>query len=478
MSLTRKLALNSAVQIAGKVVSTGFGLLVIGMLTRSLGPAAFGRYAVALAFLQVFGVLVDLGLYIVLLQKLSADEANAESWASTAFTLRLITATGFLVLAPLIALLTHYPGDVKQAIAIATISTFAVTVNQVLVGIFQKALQMHRVAIAELAGRIVLLVSTYFVIHSHPTVPWVMVTVAAGSVVNLLLSFILSRGIVRIRLQLDREKVRTIFHEGWPVALSIAFNLVYFKADTLILARTRPDADVGLYASAYKVLEVLTTFPAMFAGLLTPLLASAHAAQDAPRFQRVLQRAVDTIGLVAIPLAVGTGFVAVQVMRLVGGSAYSAAAPALTILMVATACIFFGNLFANAVVAVGAQRRMLWAYAIVAVGSLTGYLIAIPRAGIQGAAWMTLVSELAITLTGIILILRVTTATLQWSRLTRTLIACIPMVLLLALTPTLSLFPRLLLGVAAYVVGLFLTGTFPTAIVRELFTRQAYARRD
>ena len=478
MSLTRKIALNSAIQIAGKVVSTGFGLLVIGMLTRSLGPAAFGRYAVALAFLQVFGVLVDLGLYIVLLQKLSADEANAEGWASTAFTLRLITATGFLVLAPLVALLTHYPGDVKQAIAIATISTFAVTVNQVLVGIFQKALQMHRVAIAELAGRIVLLVSTYLVIHSHPTVPWVMVTVAAGSVANVLLSFILSRGIIRIRLRLDREKVRIIFREGWPVALSIAFNLVYFKADTLILARTRPDADVGLYASAYKVLEVLTTFPAMFAGLLTPLLASAHAAQDKPRFQQVLQRAVDTIGLLAIPLAVGTGFVAIQVMRLVGGSAYVAAAPALTILMVATSCIFFGNLFANAVVAVGAQRRMLWAYAIVAVGSLTGYLIAIPRAGIQGAAWMTLASELAIALTGIILILRVTQAKLQWSRLARTLLACVPMVIILYLTPSLSLFPRLLLGAAGYIVGLFLTGTFPTAIVRELFTRQEYANRN
>lgn len=478
MSLTKKLAWNSAVQIAGKVVSTGFGLLVIGMLTRSLGPSAFGRYAVALAFLQVFGVLVDLGLYIVLLQKLSADEANAEGWASTAFTLRLITATGFLVLAPIIALFTHYSGDVKQAIAIATISTFAVTVNQVLVGIFQKALQMHRVAIAELAGRVVLLVSTWFILQSHPTVPWVMGTVAAASVVNVLLSFALSRGIVRIRLHLDRDKVRTIFREGWPVALSIAFNLVYFKADTLILARTRPEADVGLYASAYKVLEVLTTFPAMFAGLLTPLLASAHAVQDKLRFQQVLQRAVDTIGLLALPLAVGTGFVAIQVMQLVGGSAYVAAAPALTILMVATACIFFGNLFANAVVAVGAQRRMLWAYAAVAVTSLTGYFIVIPRAGIQGAAWMTLASELAIALTGVVLILRVTQAKLQWQRLGRTLVACLPMVALLSLTPTLPLFVRLLLGAAGYVVGLFLTGTFPTVIVRELFTRQAYARRD
>ncbi|PIS41029.1 MAG: hypothetical protein COT26_00205 [Candidatus Kerfeldbacteria bacterium CG08_land_8_20_14_0_20_43_14] len=478
MSLTRKLALNSAVQIIGKVFSTILGLIVIGIITRALGPAKFGHYTIALAFLQIFGVLVDMGLYIVLIKKISEDEAHADQWASTAFTMRLYTALIFLALAPLVGLLTGYPGDVKTAIAIATLSTFAVTVNQVLVGVFQKALRMDKVAISELAGRLVLLVLTIWVARIHPTVPWVMWTVAAGALTNMLLSFIFSRNFVKIRFKIDKEKAKIIFKEGWPIALSIAFNLVYFKADTIILSVVRPDSEVGFYGSAYKVLEVLTTFPAMFAGLITPILAAAYAARDFSRFQMVIQKVFDNLLLLAMPLALGTGFVAYQVMRLVGGPEYVAAAPALTILMIAAACIFFGNLFANAVVTVNVQRKMLFGYGTVAVGSLVGYLLTIPRFGMIGAAMMTVASELAITITAAYLVFRATQTKLNYKIITKNFLACAPMVILLALTPNLNLILRLIIAVVGYVFGLLLLGIFPKQLFKEIINRTDYANRN
>ncbi|MFA6588363.1 MAG: flippase [Patescibacteria group bacterium] len=478
MSLTRKLALNSAVQIIGKVLSTILGLIVIGLITRALGPAKFGHYTTALAFLQIFGVLVDMGLYIVLIKKISEDEAHADQWASTAFTLRLYTALIFLALAPLIGLLTGYPGDVKTAIAIATLSTFAVTVNQVLVGIFQKSMRMDKVAIAELAGRLVLLVATVWVAKIHPTVPWVMWTVAAGALTNMLLSFVFSRAFVKIRLKIDEEKAKIIFKEGWPIALSIAFNLVYFKADTIILSVVRPASEVGLYGSAYKVLEVLTTFPAMFAGLITPILAAAYAAKDMLRFQMIIQKVFDNLLLLAMPLALGTGFVAYQVMRLVGGPEYTPAAPALTILMVATACIFFGNLFANAVVTVNVQRKMLIGYGAVAIASLVGYLLTIPRFGMMGAAYMTLASELAITVTAAYLVFHTAKARLNYGRLLKNIFACIPMLVILGLTPDLNLIWRLIIAVIGYAIGLSLMRIFPKQIMKEIFSRTPYANRN
>lgn len=478
MSLTGQLARNTILQIAGKVLSTIIGLVVIGLLTRSLGVDRFGHYTTALAYVQVFGVLVDMGLYIVLVKKLAAEPERRDAWASTAFTLRLYTALGFLVLAPLTVLLTNYPGEVKAAVAIATFSIFAVTMNQVLVGVFQWSLRMDRVAIAEIIGRVVLLGGTLFAVANKVSVSAVMITVALGSLTNAAISFWFSRKFVRIRLRLERELVKTIFREGWPVALSIAFNLVYFKADTLILAAVRPASEVGLYGSAYKVLEVLATVPAMVAGLLMPLLAAAYAGQQQDRLRDILQRAVDTVGLLAIPLAIGTGFVARQVMLLVGGPEYVGAANALTLLMVATAAIFYGNLFANTVVAVNAQRRMLWGYATVAVVSLVGYLLAIPRWGMTGAATMTVVSEVGVTLVALYFIYRATAVRLRIGHLLKVVGACIPLVLVLFFTPTLGLVWRLGLAVLAYAIGLTLFRIFPADLFRQTFTRLGYARRD
>lgn len=478
MSLTKKLAWNSGVQVAGKIASTALGFAVIAIVARALGPSGSGHYYTAFAFLQVFGVLADLGLYIVLLKKLAEDPDNADAWSSVAFTIRLITAFALLVLAPLVALFTNYAGDIKVGIAVGAISTFAVVVNQVLVGIFQRGLQMGKVVIAELVGRVVLLAATALVAWLAPTVPWVIAAVAAGALANLTVSFWFSRSLVRIRLQLDRARFWVFVREGWPVALSVAFNLVYFKADTLILAATHPASEVGLYGQAYKVLEVLITFPAMLAGLLTPILAAAFAQHDRNRFGFVLQRAVHGLALLAFPLAVGTPFIAQDVMQLTGGAAFVSAAPALTVLMLATAAIFFGNLFANTVVAVGAQKRMLWGYAAVAIGALVAYLLTIPTHGMMAAAIVRVASEFIIAGIAIALVLRVSGARFRVDMLGRVLLACAVMAVGLWLTPGWSLLPRLALAVVLYGITLFAIRAIPHELLETLPQRFRYARRD
>jgi len=478
MSLTRKLAWNSGVQVAGKIASTALGFVVIAIVARALGPSGSGYYYTAFAFLQVFGVLADLGLYIVLLKKLAEDPQNADAWSSTAFTIRLITALGLVILAPIVALFTNYAGDIKVGIAIGAISTFALVVNQVLVGIFQRGLQMGKVVIAELIGRVVLLAATALVAWLAPTVPWIIAAVSLGAVANLLVSFWFSRRLVHIRLQLDRARFWVFVREGWPVALSVAFNLVYFKADTLILAATHPASVVGLYGQAYKVLEVLITFPAMLAGLLTPLLATAFAQQDRARFSFILQRAVHGLALLAFPLVVGTPFIARDVMRLTGGEAFVDGAPALTVLMLATAAIFFGNLFANTVVAVGAQRRMLWGYAAVAVGALTAYLLTIPTHGMMAAAIVRVVSEFTIAGVAIALVLRVSGARFRVGMLGRVVLACAVMAFGLWVTPSWTLFPRLGLATFLYGAMLFAFRAIPHELLQSLPQRFRYANRD
>jgi O-antigen/teichoic acid export membrane protein len=405
MSYTRKIAHNTIIQILGKTISTIIGVIVIGMLTRYLGEAGFGQYAIIMAFLQFFGVLVDMGLYIILVKKISEPDVDQDSLVSNIFTLRLISAVIFLGLAPIVVLFFPYPAIIKWGVLITSLSYLGITLNQVLTGIFQKSLRMDKVAIAEVIGRIILIISTFFVIRANLGLLWVMGSVVAGSLVNFFITFLFSRQFVKIKLHFDFQVWKNIIKETWPIALSIAFNLVYFKADTIILSLYKRAEDVGVYGASYKVLEVLTTFPAMFAGLVLPLLASAWAAQDMERFKRALRKGFDFMAMVAIPLAIGTLFIAKPVMSLVAPE-FTNSDRILQLLIFATGIIFIGNLFGNAVVAINKQKTMMWLYLIVAIVSLTGYLIFIPKYSYFGAAWMTIASEFMVTtLAGLIVCL-------------------------------------------------------------------------
>jgi len=470
MSYTRKIAHNTIIQIIGKTVSTIIGIVVIGMLTRYLGESGFGQYTTIMAFLQFFGVLVDMGLYVVLVKKISEANADEEKISSTIFTLRLISAIVFLGLAPLIVLWFPYPSIVKWGVLITSISFLAITLNQLLTGIFQKHLRIERVTIAEVAGRIILLIGTFLAIRAHLSLLWVMAVVSAGSAINFVMLYYFSRQFVRLRWRWDTAVIREVIHDAWPIALSIAFNLVYFKADTIILSLFKSQADVGVYGAAYKVLEVLTTFPAMFAGLILPLLAGAWAAMDRERFSRVLGKAIDAMSMVALPLIVGTFFLAQPVMNLIAPE-FRDSGSLLQILIIATGIIFLGNIFGSAVVAVNRQRTMMWLYLLVAIISLTGYLVFIPRYSYFGAAWMTVVSESLVTISAALIVLVSTKTRLSLKVFGKSLIATAIMAASLQLLHSQHWVLMIGVGAAVYFAALYLFKAVSKETIKEVMSR-------
>ncbi|MFH1207722.1 MAG: flippase [Patescibacteria group bacterium] len=422
MSYTRKIAHNTIIQIIGKVASTAIGLVVIGLMTRYLREEGFGQYYTVMSFLQLFGILVDLGLYTILLKKNSEPGVDQDKMTSNIFTIRLISAVVFLGIAPLVALFFPYPSIVKWGIAATSVSFLCITLNQVLTGVFQKHLHMERVAMAEMAGRLALLAGTFMAIKLGLNLVWILASVSIGSLVNFILLFAYSRKYVQIRWAIDWPLWKEIVRETWPIALSIAFNLIYFKADAIILSLFKTQSDVGVYGAPYKVLEVLTTFPAMFAGLVMPLLAAAWAANDRERFQRVIRKSFNAMSLVALPLIVGTIFVAQPIMDLVAPEFRDSGA-LLQILIIATGIIFIGNVFGGAVVAINRQRAMMWLYMLVAAVSLAGFLIFIPHYSYFGAAWIRVLSELLVTIAAATIVLRFAHAKLSFSVFGKAVIA-------------------------------------------------------
>ena len=76
MLATRKIAHNTIIQIIGKAANILIGVLAISYLARYLSPSGFGQYTTVLTFLQIFGIFLDFGLYLVLLQEIGKDETK------------------------------------------------------------------------------------------------------------------------------------------------------------------------------------------------------------------------------------------------------------------------------------------------------------------------------------------------------------------------------------------------------------------
>ncbi|MBU0897586.1 flippase [Patescibacteria group bacterium] len=459
MQLATKIAHNTIIQIIGKGIATFLGLITIAIMTRQLDQVGFGQYTTIITFLSFFGVIADLGLTLVTTQIISDPKIDQNKILSNLFSLRLISAIIFLGLAPLIVLFFPYDPLIKMGVIIASLSFFFTALNQILVGIFQKHLQMIVVSLAEVISRLALLIGVILAVYFNYGLIGIMIATVISSIISFIIHYYPSRRYAKIKLEIDINVWLLIFQRSWPLAVTITFNLIYLRADTLILSLLKTQAEVGIYGAAYKVIDILTTLPFMFAGIILPILAASWITKDTKRFKNILQKSFDLSIIAAIPILLGTQLVAQPLMILIAGSSFALSGEILKILILASAIIFFSCLFAHGIIAINKQKELITIYIFTAITALIGYLIFIPKYSYFGAAWVTVYSELVIALFSCYLLAKFTEFKPNLAILLKSLLASLIMFIAIFLLLTkLNLLLILVIAMIVYFVSLYFLG--------------------
>lgn len=456
--VTQKLAQNTAIQIMGKGVGTVLSLATFAILVNHLDIERFGALTIALNFAAIFAILVDFGLTLTTTQMISKPGADEEKLLGNLLTLRAISAFTFLSSGATIAFLLPYTIDIKIAAAIACLSFFFGSVATMCIGVFQKRLALGRAVLAENLNRGAVTLLAVLVTLVTPSIILAASIFAIGAFVQLVVTLFFVHRHVTIRPQISWVVWKKIIVKSWPIGISIAFNLIYLKGDIFFMSLFHiPDAAIGLYGASYKVVDVMTTVPVMFMGLLLPLLAHAWAKNDRHSFKNHLQQGFDAFCFLAIPFAFGAIAEGGRVLALIKPE-LSAAGTIMAILGTATSVVFFGSLFGHAIVAVQKQRQMLWGYFAVALLSTLGYVIFIPTSGILAAAWVTLFSEILIALIAAIVVFRVSKTRLNVTMFLRATLSSIVMFVALTLLTLSSVILSILFGVTVYLLVLWTLG--------------------
>ncbi len=471
MSVTRQVFYNTILQSVGKILSVVIGLVAIGLTTRYLGDKGYGEYTTVISFMGFFGVIADLGLYLVATKKISEPGASEQKIMSGVFGLRIVTVVLVLIAGSLLGLLFPYSHQIKSAMFIGIAAFAFVSATQALIGIFQKYLVYYQVVASETIQRLVMLGGTVLAISfGMDLVGFIWVLVAANGV-HFLICLVLARKLIPFRLSVDLAYWKEILRESWPLGFSVILNLIYFRADTLILSVFRSPAEVGIYGLPYKILEILVAFPAMFAGLIMPIL-SRHVFTEHERYKMYLQKSLDAVLLAIIPIVTVTIYFARSIINLVGGDGFANADQVLQILIFAVAVMYLGNLFGHTVVAVGAQKRMVKGYLAGAIVGLALYVLLIPKYSYFGAATATIIVELVVFLYAYFLTSKVSNFYPTFSIVFKGLLAGIPMVAAYQYL-NLNWMIEAVLGLILYAGMLILLKAIPLEFIREVGSLRA-----
>lgn len=384
----------------GKIVSTVLGLFSLALITRYLGQEGFGDYTTIITYLTIFAVIADFGLTLVTVQMISPIK-NKEEEAKilgNLFSFRLVSILIFLALAPLILVAIPYSQAVKLGILITAPYFIFPALIQVIVGLLQKKLSMDRAALAEVLSRIVLIIAIVAAWQYNWGLNGILIATVFSGASSFALHYLLAKKFTSLKPRWEKAVWKNILHRSWPLAITIILNLIYLRTDIIFLSLFKGSSEVGLYGAAYKVVDVLTTLPFMFAGLILPILTTAWIESKKEYFGKVMQKSFDFMAIIAIPLIIGGQLLATPVIVAVAGADFKDSGPILSLLIIAVAAIFLGTIFSHAVIALDKQKKLIGFYAFTSFSSLVAYLILIPKFSYFGAATVTIYSELLIAI--------------------------------------------------------------------------------
>ena len=405
MSLKRKVAYNTLVQIVGKVVTTVISLFLVAALTRYLGVTGYGQYTTVFSYVAFFAVFADFGFFWIFIRELAKPDADTSKIASNILTLRTILGIVVYGLAFVVGFFIPQYYEFRWGIGITALASLFLALNFTYVGVFQNKLRMDKAALTDMIGRAVILVVTLYLIKSNLGLNAILWAYAFGNIVNFVISAWLGRIYVHFRPAFDFKYWKEIFWQALPMGIILVLNLIYFRVDTLILSLLKSSTDVGIYGPPYKVLEIMLFLPTIFMGNIFPIITRFYFEKN-PRLNELIQKAFDFLFMMALPIIVGVIFAARPIIEAVAGVEFVNASTvqpflgipatsvlALQILIIAVGVSFLSHLFGYLAVAFGKQSKLVVPNIIFVVFNIGLNLILIPRFSYIGASIVTVLTE-------------------------------------------------------------------------------------
>jgi O-antigen/teichoic acid export membrane protein len=386
-----------AMALMNRLVDFAFALLML----RILAPEGAGRYQFAVVFIGYVEILTRFGLGTLLTREVARDYVQGNKYLSNVTSLRLLL---WLMSLPLMGvalwLYVVFGGVALEtviAVGLFAIGLFFSNISDALTSLFyayEKAEYPAAISTVTTVTRVSL--GALALLLGGGVIGLAAVSVVANVTSVMVLGYLLLQKIFRPYYDNDPALWRPMLSESFPLMINHLLATLFFRIDVFILQPTWGDRAVGFYGAAYKYIDGINIIPSYFTLAIFPLMSRyAKTARDS--LARAYILSLRLLLMIALPVAVGTPFIARELILILGGGQYLPDSMiALQLLIWFLPFSFVNQVTQYVLIAIDQQRFLTKAFLIGVAFNVGVNLILIPRYGYQAAAITTIFSEWAL----------------------------------------------------------------------------------
>lgn len=388
------IAKNASYQFAARVFTSAVTFATSVVLAAKLGAAGYGAFATVTTVVGFGYLLVDFGLNALYLQKDAEGARGTENkfFRDLLYARLLAGISLFLLLLAGLGIATAHFGmstEIAFSYLAFSLSLFAQAILITASAIFQKRLLYSRLALATAFGSIVSLVLILLPFFS--SLPTLLLGLSIGNLITAIVA-LLSLRIRLLPIGFRMSFISPLIKQSAPLGIMLIVNLLYFRADIILLSLLRSPAEVGMYGWAYRVFDFFIAVPTFLSNAIYPslLLGTDEVFLKGRRYFMLFF----SVSLVCLAL----GWFIAPFFVLISGE-FADSLPLFRILLFSLPFFFLTSILQWMLIARRQLRFLFWAYVITGLINVMLNLLLIPSFGATASAVITLLSEGAIFIT-------------------------------------------------------------------------------
>jgi O-antigen/teichoic acid export membrane protein len=362
-------------------------------LARTLGVEDFGYLVAALAYFSVFSSIADFGFNRYLIREGSKDTTQLSTYLSSTLLLRLVVTCGLFASFSVILYLIDSDKLRVNLSLLAVLAVIPQSIAQTFDGVLVALEKLKLSAIGLLSLSITTTFLGIYLVSNGYSTYGALSALVIGQLVYVAVNFLLiySKS-VRLNRRINAIHLKEVLIGSLPYGILGVLGLLYFRIDSVLLSYLRGPVETGLYGAAYRFLEAIVFVPSAFAAALFPVLSRLDDSNFS-EIKKIYHKTLKLFTALAVLLTISYYFILPLVIQWLLPQ-YEESIPVVKVLALTIPFMFLH--IPGAVVLTSTRRYLrpvIYLSIVTLAFNVVANLIFIPKYGLMGASWVTVLSE-------------------------------------------------------------------------------------
>lgn len=373
-----------------------FALLSTMIIARYLGVQEFGVYVYATSVVLFIIPITFFGLERVTIREIAKSRENAGSAIGAALSARWILMGLATAIIMAVALVMRDDQRLVALILLTALSELVNSASSVYISAFRAFEKMEYETVITLVTRALSLAGVIAAWKLGLGIAAIICAFLAANIIKLAVSMYLSeRRFVRADVHGGRGRVRELLKESYLIGIGVFFMMSMPRLSILMLKHFGAQEGLSYFQAAFAVYQQILVFPLSISMAIFPAL-SRKAGGDSPNQPGLIQPVKEALIFIVFPLSVMLYMLSGDLIRLMYGAPFFNAGGVLRIFSVALLLEFMFVAYEFFFIAYSKNRMISTGRGIAFFINLTLSFLLIPRYGYEGAAWILVISNLAL----------------------------------------------------------------------------------